>query len=434
LLREWKLALGYAYQAALRREISERLGWAWREPEKGLAELEAWPDAVLREFSTRRKRIEQALAEHGGSGWTAGQVATLATRPAKSAVAPDLAAEREAWLARMAEHGLDAGELDAALRPAVAGPAALQGELRAIAERLAGAEGLTAKDNTFRHADVLRRFAAALTQGTSVEHLEALTDWFLAEPAYTVCLADDTYTTPSLLACERRLLELVERGRDSRTAVLRPELVDRALAAAPVRLSAEQERVVRTLTSSGHGIENLEALAGSGKTTVCGALAAAYRAAGYDVIGATPTARAARGLQDAGVPAETIDAILTRVRARPAPAPRRLVVLADENGMAGSRSMAEFAAWARRGGAKIIQVGDSQQLPGVPASGAFAAISRGYGAKRLTEVRRQRDPAEIDALADLPAGDPERYLAHQICQRRLRLAPDQPTAAKDAGA
>jgi ATP-dependent exoDNAse (exonuclease V) alpha subunit len=32
------------------------------------------------------------------------------------------------------------------------------------------------------------------------------------------------------------------------------------------------------------------------------------------------------------------------------------VILADENGMAGTRPMAELAAWAWRGGAKIIQI------------------------------------------------------------------------------
>ena len=177
---------------------------------------------------------------------------------------------------------------------------------------------------------------------------------------------------------------------------------------------------------------NLEALAGTGKTTVCGVLAAAYEAGGYRVIGATPTARAARELADAGVQADTIDAILTRLRNQPTRAPRRLVILADENGMAGTRAMAELVEWARRGGAKVIQVGDSQQLAGVPASGAFAAITRAYGAERLTEVRRQRDEAEIAALADLRAGLPERYLTHQIEQRRVHVVPDVATATADA--
>ncbi len=249
-----------------------------------------------------------------------------------------------------------------------------------------------------------------------------------------VPLADGAFTAPDLLACEARLLDLAERGRGSRTAVL-PSRHRRARAPRrAVELAAEQADAVRGLTTSGHAIENLEARAGSGKTTVCGVIANAYRACGYHVIGATPTARAARELTDAGVPATTIDAILTRQRATPTPAPRRLVILADENGMAGTRQMSELATWARRGGAKIIQVGDSHQLAGVPASGTFAEITRRHGAHELTEVHRQRDPAEIDALAALRHGDAETYLRYLIQHDRLILAPSETTATADAAA
>jgi ATP-dependent exoDNAse (exonuclease V) alpha subunit len=51
----------------------------------------------------------------------------------------------------------------------------------------------------------------------------------------------------------------------------------------------------------------MTALAGSGKTTLIGALAECCQAAGWQVIGAAPTGRAARQLRDtAGIPAETI--------------------------------------------------------------------------------------------------------------------------------
>ncbi len=243
LLREWKLALGYAYQAHLRAEVTRRLGWGWRDPVKGLAELEAWPEEVLREFSTRRQQIEQALADHGGSSWHAGQIATLATRQPKSATAPDLAAERDAWQARLAEHGMGARELRAALQPAeVARTAPTSVELCEIATQLAGPEGLTAKQNTFRRADVIRGFAGALAAGTRVEHLEALADWFVAQPPFVVDLANGVYTTPDLLACEQRLLDLVDQGRQSHTAVLPQATVDRAIAGNPIELSAEQEQ------------------------------------------------------------------------------------------------------------------------------------------------------------------------------------------------
>ena len=43
--------------------------------------------------------------------------------------------------------------------------------------------------------------------------------------------------------------------------------------------------MLHEVTSSGHAVENIEARAGSGKTTLAGAIAHAYRTTGYHVIG-----------------------------------------------------------------------------------------------------------------------------------------------------
>src|SRR6185312_4251693 len=76
-------------------------------------------------------------------------------------------------------------------------------------------------------------------------------------------------------------------------------------------LTGEQEQVVRACASSGHGVDVVEALAGTGKTYTAGVLRAVYEAAGYRVLGLAPTGRAARELTDeAGIVACTIDRAL----------------------------------------------------------------------------------------------------------------------------
>jgi AAA domain len=46
--------------------------------------------------------------------------------------------------------------------------------------------------------------------------------------------------------------------------------------------------VLRGLSSAGHGVESVEALAGTGKTFTAGLLARAYETAGYRVLGTRP--------------------------------------------------------------------------------------------------------------------------------------------------
>jgi hypothetical protein len=70
--------------------------------------------------------------------------------------------------------------------------------------------------------------------------------------------------------------------------------------------SRAQATAVRAIATSGNGVDTIQALAGTGKTTMMRTLADAYRRAGYHVYGTAPTARAARELRDvAGVPSNT---------------------------------------------------------------------------------------------------------------------------------
>jgi len=52
------------------------------------------------------------------------------------------------------------------------------------------------------------------------------------------------------------------------------------------------------VTASGHGVDAIEALAGTGKTYTAAALGVAYRDAGYRVVGTGPTGRAVRELKE----------------------------------------------------------------------------------------------------------------------------------------
>src|SRR5712691_4571160 len=60
ILRTYRLAAGYLYEAHLRDELTRRLGLAWTEPLKGMGELARVPEETIRAFSTRR----QSLVEH----------------------------------------------------------------------------------------------------------------------------------------------------------------------------------------------------------------------------------------------------------------------------------------------------------------------------------------------------------------------------------
>jgi AAA domain len=327
--------------------------------------------------------------------------------------------------ARAAEHGLGSGEIDrligSAPRAAGLSPAAV---LRSAVNRLSGREGLTEQHNTFARRHALAEIAGEFDQGSGVEQLETSTSGDLADPSVVALGEIDwerRFTTVDLLACEKTIIAGTARRVSERSGLVHPRLPDLVLADSRDALSAEQAKAVRVIATDGQGVSVLQALAGTGKTRVLGALARIYEAAGCQVIGIAPTGRAARELGDAaGVPAFTIHRLLADLEQSGGFAPRT-VVLFDEAGTAPTRPSATLLSQADAAGTKVIAAGDSGQLPSVAAGGWFAAVADALGGPELRQVMRQRDPAERAALEALHDGHPEPYLALARQGRRLTV-------------
>jgi conjugative relaxase-like TrwC/TraI family protein len=426
---------GYLYQAHLRAEITERLGLEWGPVSKGAAELKDVPQTAVEEFSRRRHEMERAAAEGGfslGSKRSA-EAAAVDTRERKQ-YGIETHTWREEVQARAAEHGLgrdDVAQLltrGEARRDRVAGR--VNGgairvdpdedrDLREVVERLVGEHGLTERSNTFDKRAVLQGFAQAAGQGARVVEVRGRADRF-TDRDDVLRTRDGEMTTADLVSCERRLVDSALQRVDEGCGVVPSGQIDRAVAAADRRLTADQEDVVQATASSGRGVQVVEALAGTGKTYTAGVMRSLYEACGYQVIGLAPTGRGARELTDeAGIPASTIDRALIDIEQLGVGFPERSVIVLDEAGMAPTRLTARLLEHAARAGAKVIAIGDSGQLPSVLAGGWLRAVGDRVGALRLTEVMRQLDPGERRALGALHDGVPDRYIEWAFGEQRI---------------
>jgi conjugative relaxase-like TrwC/TraI family protein len=422
ILRSYRLAAGYLYQAQLRAELTRTLGVEWAEPYKGMAELRHVPREVIREFSTRRAQVVEQLARQGGGGFYAAQVAAVATRERKEDV--DLIGLREDWRARAAEHGLGNRELQALVgRVRHREPSA--DALLAIARRMLGPSGLTEKRTAFSDpeavmawaeahgsgatAERVRRLAARLTQTDGVERVGETPS--PGRPA--------RYSTAELVAVERAALALAERGRDAEAPSITEQRLEEVERADRITLSDEQEAMVREVATSTSRVNCVVGLAGAGKTTATHAVAQVFRAAGIEVFGAAPSGVAAEKLQDeTRIPTTTLHRLLDEARTGGG-LPSGCVLVVDEAGMAETRILAPVLELVERANAKAILIGDPHQLPAVGAGGLFAGIVERQGAVVLTENRRQHDELERDALARVRAGVGRDYLAYAEKRERL---------------
>jgi conjugative relaxase-like TrwC/TraI family protein len=422
ILKSYRLAAGYLYQAHLRAELTRTLGVAWEPPRRGMAELAHVPREVVREFSTRRVQVLEELTRQGRDGFYAAQLAAVETRERKQDL--DLVSLREDWRARAAEHGLGTRELRGLIgRAAQQAPSA--DELLAIAQQMLGPNGLTEKRTAFAAPDAVMAWAEAHRAGATVERVRRLAERLIGTDGVERVGEEPSpgrparYSTTELVAIERDALALVERGLDAGAPAFAGERLSEIEGSDRIALSEQQKAMVREVATSPSRVVCVVGVAGAGKTTATRAVAQGVAHERVDVIGAAPSGVAAEKLQDeTGIPATTLHRLLEDARSGGGLRPGSVLIV-DEAGMAETRVLAPVLALVECADAKAILIGDPHQLPAVGAGGLFAGIVERHGAVELTENRRQHDQRERDALARVRAGTGRDYLAY--AERRGRL-------------
>jgi hypothetical protein len=421
ILKNYRLAAGYLYEAHLRFELSSSLGVEWEVPVKGWAELRGISREVIREFSTRRQQVVEQMREKGAAGFYAAQRAAVETREPKEHI--DLAVLREDWRARAAEHGLGRAAL-AQLVHRSRRREPTTAELRVMANRLLGPNGLTERRTAFSEPELVMAWAEALAQGAPAERIRRLSARFVATDGIEPVGESPTpgrparYSTAELIQTEWRALAIAELGAGASAPGVSDDLVERIVAERDgVLLSAEQEAMVRAVCASRDRVVCVVGRAGSGKTTATHAVAEAFRAAGVPVLGAAPSGVAAEKLQDAtGIRSTTLHRLISESEGG---LPAGCLLVIDEAGMAETRILAPLLERLEQAKGKALLIGDGHQLPAVGAGGLFAGIVERQGAIELTENHRQHDTLERGALAAVRDGLGRDYLV--FAEKRARL-------------
>lgn len=170
------------------------------------------------------------------------------------------------------------------------------------------------------------------------------------------------------------------------------------------RLSDEQKTAIEHIA----GTERIAAVigrAGAGKTTMMKAAREVWEAAGYHVVGGALAGKAAEGLEkEAGIISRTLASWELRWNQGRDQLDSKTVFVLDEAGMVSSRQMALFVEAVTKAGAKLVLVGDPEQLQPIEAGAAFRAIADRIGYAELETIYRQRQQWMREASLDLARG------------------------------
>ncbi|WP_421358958.1 MULTISPECIES: Ti-type conjugative transfer relaxase TraA [Agrobacterium] len=177
------------------------------------------------------------------------------------------------------------------------------------------------------------------------------------------------------------------------------------------RLSDEQKTAIERIAGPAR-IAAVVGRAGAGKTTMMKAAREAWELAGYRVVGGALAGKAAEGLEkEAGIVSRTLASWELRWNRGRDVLDNKTVFVMDEAGMVASKQMAGFVDTVVRAGAKIVLVGDPEQLQPIEAGAAFRAIVDRIGYAELETIYRQREHWMRRASLDLARGNVEKALA-----------------------
>ena len=286
---------------------------------------------------------------------------------------------------------------------------------RIIADPRVALSAITHQQATFTEHD-LARFAHRHSDGK--DQFDQVKSAIRTSPDLVALGRDgqgrQRFTSREMLDVERRLeqsAQAMAERRDHGVSTARRDTALTNSAVAGLTLSEEQRDAFDHVT----GRERLSLVvgyAGSGKSAMLGVAREAWEAQGYRVQGAALSGIAAENLEGgSAIPSRTLASLeYGWARGRDQLSVNDVLVI-DEAGLVGSRQMQRVLDHAEKAGAKVVMVGDAEQLQAIEAGAAFRALTERHGAAEISQIRRQREDWQRQATRHLATGRTDQALA-----------------------
>lgn len=190
-------------------------------------------------------------------------------------------------------------------------------------------------------------------------------------------------------------------------------------------LSEEQQAAVDHITDDKR-VSVVVGFAGAGKSTMLDAARAVWARSGYRVRGLAPSGKAAEGLQDsAKIDSSTIHSFFYQLEKGKTEITQNDVFVIDEAGMVNTGLMLKAVRMIEEAGAKIVLVGDPEQLQPIQAGNPLRTIASKVGYSEISAIRRQREDWQRQATLDLARGDATAALMAYGQRGRITISDDR---------
>jgi conjugative relaxase-like TrwC/TraI family protein len=436
-LMNFRGAVAALYRAELASELRRELGIETERAGRNF-EVSGVPEALVTQFSKRRKEIEKIAREKGFStahNRDAAQLASYQSRDEKDRDTP-LSDLQKQWLSELGATGWNPEALFRSVEVQsnqVRAERLTDGDRSERLTKLAmdAIDKLSETESVFSRADVLREVFEAVQCEVDADEAQALVSQII-EGGQIVEIGRSeknripVFTTQATIDAEREMLAAAIAAKGARQYVtaesLQGVLAEKTDPAQKKRMSAEQATAVR------HALNNdivsiVEGSAGAGKSFSMGAVReiAEARANGKKVWGIAPSWKAVDSLRNEiglseGLSYSAQGMLVKLLKTGEVKVDEDTVIIADEAGMMSTRDLSALVVACVEAKAKLILTGDTKQLQSVEAGSPMALLIDAIGSVRINEIQRQRGRTDYEgqwmraASMDFAAGHADRAL------------------------
>lgn len=406
---KWQKAASLTYRAKL-AELLRDQGFDTISDGQSF-KIHGIPEPICEHYSKRRKQILGALQAKGIHTARAAALAAKMTRGQKQAI--DRTKLFETWQNEMDNFDFTEHDLQETLQNSLGNHLSDEKDLTSVHFNLQYLSViLTESKSVFSEADI---YTAALSTAMKLA-VPAKVALRLAEKFIKSEFAielesnskyDRQFTTHEIQQLEHLMIRNAQTLHE--TSFIPGMSIDDILKAqkkTELTLSEEQQEAVLGVLGDA-SFEIMSGSAGAGKSASMRVVASVYKSKGIEVWGATIAKDAAKNLEkETGVKSFTIAKLLLDLDKGWSKIKNGDVVIIDEAGQVGLRTMLKLQEHSIRKGFKIVLTGEDKQLDAIEHGGVLRYLSRPdvVGTTRIETIRRQRKEWDRIAVANFRDG------------------------------
>lgn len=431
LIRDWKMAAGAVYHAAIAAGVIDAGLTLDRIGKNGIFEIAGIVDDAIEYFSARRQEIVEELAEAGVESGNAVALAAAVARTTRAAKTAGTVPREDAWSGAARRIGFD---VEASVSMTAESGADDQSPEALLAERLAALPArLTDTRSVLDRRDLFRAVGEALVgTGFGAERVELEIDRLLANGLFIEIGRDrlglPRYSTPEMIRIEREVAEMAAAA-----AIAQAYVVSNTTLVEECRRKglSEEQRAAAIEAGRPVMISVIEGAPGTGKSTLLSPVVRCWKSSGYRVVGAATAWRVANALRDdLAIEARATASWLARSQQGKPFLDDRTVLIVDEAGLLSSQEMHALLTEARKARAKVLLVGDRDQLQAIGSGSGLRLVAHAVDTAKVTTIVRQHDRWAREAVTAFGNGDAKAALNAFAERGRLVEAESQAEAIR----